>query len=116
MDTFNQYVLGPVLVGIVGLIGVVLTRRQAKTAHATSQETPQGISTADQATIAGLVTTVGHLAGRVEALEERATKSERLVGVASAYVARLLDFIAHIAPGRTDVPEPPEDLREHLPR
>lgn len=114
-DSWVQYVIGPAVVAVVGLVGILATRRDARAAHERGKESPQGISTADQATIAGLVTTVGHLAGRVEDLEGRVTRSERLAQVAAGYASRLLDFISHHLPGRDDVPAPPEELREHLP-
>ena len=106
---------GAVLVALIGLIAGRRTERSAQQATtATVNARPAGLSEEESATIGGFIETVRHLAERVEHLEADVRDARNLLGAATVYITRLLDYINTHLPGRDDAPELPERLRGHM--
>lgn len=104
------------LITVLGGKGAVQAakRAQNRTNHAEVVEAVGG-ATQLNSTIAGLVETVNHLAGRVKTLEDEYASARRVRDAALGYIQRLLDYIgAHGQRDAPPVPEPPQAIHDHI--
>lgn len=111
LGTAGLGVIGTVISGLLIYAGVRFTGHQSRAATDAST----AVDGFDRLTNR-LGTRLSEVERRLESVETQLTDSNRLLRVALAYIERLLDFVAEIAPDRKRIPPAiPNELTEHLP-
>jgi len=107
---------------LVALVGARVARSTGQAAEAAQKRTDPAssappipdLSDSDRDKVDGLLATVTHMAGQIGELQQDVAEAKTLAAAATSYIRRLLDYVNTHLPGRTDVPEPPVVLHDHI--